>query len=296
MLWRRIIVAVAGLTLAIGVVVFAIGRVILGIAGSPSAVSSVVAEITDLPEVRTEFVDEIANQISSDPMISQYADDATVRSAVSSVLDSPEFELFGDETSAAAYSVFFEGQSNAEIDVNSLAAIMLTQLAADTSSADLQRIAEEFGLNVEQDHLDVSETLIEGSDGGVLTDGLEPIVLERTESDPDFGAIVNSVRMWSNVGLAVAVISAVAMVVLSPMTFLRRLLPLGVALILAGALLFVASRGAGLLPVDGVARADMVRAIADTLFARVATPAYFMLGSGVVLSAVGMFSGKLSRR
>lgn len=80
--------------MSIGIVAFVLGRVVLGIAGSADAVTAIVDEVTDLPEVRTELVDEIANQFSSDPTISQYATDETVRTAVETVLSSSEFEEF----------------------------------------------------------------------------------------------------------------------------------------------------------------------------------------------------------
>ena len=136
--------------MSIGIVAFALGRVVLGIAGSAESVTAIVGEVTDLPEVRTELVDEIANQFASDPMISQYADDETVRLAVETVLSSNEFAAFKDDVSIAAYDVFFEGAESAEVDVNKLASIALDQLAAVTESSELAEIAEEFGIEVDE--------------------------------------------------------------------------------------------------------------------------------------------------
>jgi len=87
--------------------------------------------------------------------------------------------------------------------------------------------------------------VLDAIDEGSLLEGIEPIVLERTESDVDLSGVVDSVRMWSNIGLALAVVSAALMLVLSPAAFLRRLLPVGVALLLAGVVLFGVSRISG---------------------------------------------------
>jgi len=282
--------------MSIGIVAFVLGRVVLGIAGSAEAVTAIVDEVTDLPEVRTELVDEIANQFSSDPTISQYATDETVRTAVETVLSSSEFEEFSSEVSVAAYDVFFEGAAYAEIDVNALASVALDQLAAATQSGELAQMAEEFGIDVDEGALEsATDEVVKAVEEGVLAEGIEPIVLERTESDVDLSGVVDSVRMWSNIGLALAVVSAGLMLVLSPAAFIRRLLPVGVALVLAGVVLFGVSRMSGALPIDGVARAEMVRAIADSLVGRVSGPAYTMLIAGAIVSGVSMSARFVSR-
>jgi len=282
--------------MSIGIVAFVLGRVVLGIAGSAEAVTAIVDEVTDLPEVRTELVDEIANQFSSDPTISQYATDETVRTAVETVLSSSEFEEFSSEVSVAAYDVFFEGAAAAEIDVNALASVALDQLAAATQSGELAQMAEEFGIDVDEGALEsATDEVVKAVEEGVLAEGIEPIVLERTESDVDLSGVVDSVRMWSNIGLALAVVSAGLMLVLSPAAFIRRLLPVGVALVLAGVVLFGVSRMSGALPIDGVARAEMVRAIADSLVGRVSGPAYTMLIAGAIVSGVSMSARFVSR-
>ncbi|MEC6988292.1 MAG: hypothetical protein VXW98_05640, partial [Actinomycetota bacterium] len=212
MLLRRIIVVLASITMSIGIVAFALGRVVLGIAGSAESVTAIVGEVTDLPEVRTEVVNEIANQFASDPMISQYADDETVRLAVETVLSSNEFAAFKDAVSVAAYDVFFEGEESAEVDVNKLASVALNQLAAMTESSELAEIAEEFGIEVDEGLIETAtDEVIDAIDEGSLLEGIEPIVLERTESDVDLLGVVDSVRMWSNIGLALAVVSAALM-------------------------------------------------------------------------------------
>ena len=191
--------------------------------------------------------------VRSDPMISQYADDETVRLAVETVLSSNEFAAFKDDVSIAAYDVFFEGGVG-EVDVNKLASIALDQLAAVTESSELAEIAEEFGIEVDEGLIEsATDEVLDAIDEGSLLEG-RPIVLERTESDVDLSGVVDSVRMWSNIGLALAVVSAALMLVLSPAAFLRRLLPVGVALLLAGVVLFGVSRISGVLPIDGVAR------------------------------------------
>ena len=282
--------------MSIGIVAFVLGRVVLGIAGSADAVTAIVDEVIDLPEVRTELVDEIANQFSSDPTISQYATDETVRTAVETVLSSSEFEEFSSEVSVAAYEVFFEGAASAEIDVNALASVALDQLAAATQSGELAQMAEEFGIDVDEGALaSATDEVVRAVEEGVLAEGIEPIVLERTESDVDLAGVVDSVRMWSNIGLALAVVSAGLMLVLSPAAFIRRLLPVGVALVLAGVVLFGVSRMSGALPIDGVARAEMVRAIADSLVGRVSGPAYTMLIAGAIVSGVSMSARFVSR-
>ena len=287
---------IASITMSIGIVAFVLGRVVLGVAGSAEAVTAIVGEVTDLPEVRTELVDEIANQFASDPTISQYANDETVRSAVETVLSSPEFEEFSAEVSVAAYDVFFEGAASAEIDVNALASIALDQLAAATQSGELAQMAEEFGLDVDDGVLAAATDEVVSTDKeGVLAEGIEPIVLERTESDVDLSGVVDSVRMWSNIGLALAVVSAGLMLVLSPAAFVRRLLPVGVALVLAGVVLFGVSRMSGALPINGVARPEMVRAIADSLVGRASGPAYTMLVAGAIVSGVSMSARFISR-
>ncbi|MEL0195314.1 MAG: hypothetical protein VW962_09575, partial [Acidimicrobiaceae bacterium] len=207
------------------------------------------------------------------------------------------FAAFKDDVSVAAYDVFFEGAESAEVDVNKLASIALDQLAAVTESSELAEIAEEFGIEVDEGLIETAtDEVLDAIDEGSLLEGIEPIVLERTESDIDLSGVVDSVRMWSNIGLALAVVSAALMLVLSPAGFLRRLLPVGVALLLAGVVLFGVSRISGVLPIDGVARVDMIRAIADSLVGRVAAPAYTMLIAGAVVVGVSVSARFVSRK
>lgn len=88
----------------------------------------------------------------------------------------------------------------------------------------------------------VTESLVER--------GIDPIVIERTEDDLDFGGIVDSVRFWSTVGLGVAVVAAITILVVSPVALLRRFVPIGIAIAVAGLLLVLVSRGTVLLSLE----------------------------------------------
>ena len=67
-------------------------------------------------------------------------------------------------------------------------------------------------------------------------------------------------------------------------------------MLLAGVVLFGVSRISGVLPIDGVARVDMIRAIADSLVGRVASPAYTMLIAGAVVVGVSVSARFVSRK
>ena len=294
MILRKVVVGLAGLVMTLGLVAFAIGRVVLGVAGSPDAVASVVDDVTALPEVRTELVDELTAQFADDPMIAEYADEETVRNAVESVLDSEQFAEFTDAASSAAYQVFFEGQASADIDVDVLAEVALERLAEATDSAEIAELAAEFGITLEDNGLIDEGTVddvaaeVDRITSSIIDEGVEPITLERTDDDPDFASIVDSVRFWSNIALGLAVLAAVVMLAVSPVGFLRRLLSVGIAIGASGALLIGVSRFANLLPLDNVDRSDMIRAIADALLGRAAGPGYTMLIIGVVLIGIGV--------
>jgi hypothetical protein len=289
-----VVVGLAGLAMTIGLVAFAIGRVVLGVAGSPDAVASVVDDVTALPEVRAELVDELTAQFATDPMIAEYADEETVRNAVESVLDSEQFADFTDAASSAAYQVFFEGEARADIDVDVLAEVALERLAEATDSAELAELATEFGITLEDNGVIDEGTVddvaaeVDRISSSIIDEGVEPITLERTDDDPDLASIVDSVRFWSNVALGLAVLAAVVMLAVSPVGFLRRLLSVGIAIGASGALLIGVSRFANLLPLDNVDRSDMIRAIADALLGRAAGPGYTMLIIGVVLIGIGV--------
>ena len=294
MILRKVVVGLAGLVMTLGLVAFAIGRVVLGVAGSPDAVASVVDDVTALPEVRTELVDELTAQFADDPMIAEYADEETVRNAVESVLDSEQFAEFTDAASSAAYQVLFEGQASADIDVDVLAEVALERLAEATDSAEIAELAAEFGITLEDNGLIDEGTVddvaaeVDRITSSIIDEGVEPITLERTDDDPDFASIVDSVRFWSNIALGLAVLAAVVMLAVSPVGFLRRLLSVGIAIGASGALLIGVSRFANLLPLDNVDRSDMIRAIADALLGRAAGPGYTMLIIGVVLIGIGV--------
>ena len=302
MILRRFVVGIAGIVMTLGLLAFAVGRVVLGVAGSSDAVASVVEDVTALPEVRTELVDELTAQFADDPMIAEYADEETVRNAVESVLDSDQFADFTDAASSAAYRVFFEGQQSADIDVGLLAEVALDRLAEATDSAELAELAAEFGITLEDNGLidegTVDDVIAEVDEitSTLIDEGVEPITIERTEDDPDLSSIVDSVRFWSNIGLGVAAVATVIMLAVSPVGFLRRLLPVGIAVAAAGALLIGVSRFAGLIPLDDVDRADMIRAIADALLGRAASPGYLMLIAGIVLGGVGIASRAIPER
>ena len=298
MILRRLLVAVSGLALSLGVLSFAVGRIILSVAGSSDAVASVVSDVTELPEVRNELATEISGQLADDPLIARYADEATVRSVVDSVLDSEEFSTFTDQAGEAAYRVFFEGYPDAQIDVDPLVLDALDRLAATTDADDLAALATESGVRLESEGVlapgttdpdavaEVAET-VDRVTSDILEQGIEPIVIERTEDDLDFGSIVDAVRTWSTIGLVVAVVAAVLILVVSPVALLRRFVPIGIAFAVAGLLLLIVSRAAVVLRLDDVARADMIRAIAEALLGRAGPPGIALIATGAVLVGVG---------
>ena len=298
MILRRLLVAVSGLALSLGVLSFAVGRIILSVAGSSDAVASVVSDVTELPEVRNELATEISGQLADAPLTARYADEATVRSVVDSVLDSEEFSTFTDQAGEAAYRVFFEGYPDAQIDVDPLVLDALDRLAATTDADDLAALATEFGVRLESEGVlapgtidpdavaEVAET-VDRVTSDILEQGIEPIVIERTEDDLDFGSIVDAVRTWSTIGLVVAVVAAVLILVVSPVALLRRFVPIGIAFAVAGLLLLIVSRAAVVLRLDDVARADMIRAIAEALLGRAGPPGIALIATGAVLVGVG---------
>ena len=297
MILRRLVVAVAGVALSIGVLSFAVGRIVLSTVGSPEAVASVVDDVTALPEVRTELAAEITTQLADDPLISQFADAATIRNVVDAVLDGERFDTFTAAASEAAYRVFFEGVPSAEIDLDPLAFEAVERLGVTTGVDQLSALAADYGTRLEEQGVLAPGTVDEllasvdrittGVTESLVEQGIDPIVIERTEDDLDFGAIVDSVRFWSTIGLVVAVVAAITILVVSPVALLRRFVPIGIALAVAGMLLVLVSRGTVLLSLDDVARADMIRAIAESLLGRAAPPAYTLLVAGAVLVGIG---------
>jgi hypothetical protein len=299
---RRLVVAVAGILLSVGVLSFAVGRIVLGVAGSPDAVASVVGDVTALPEVRDELVTAITERLQDDPLIAAYADPETVRSVVDTVLDGERFATFTDAASAAVYAVFFEGAVEATIDVNGIAFDAVDRLAGTTEVDELRALATEYGVLLEERGIIAPGTVdavAEAADriGSDLAEhGIDPIVIERTEDDLDFGTIVDSVRLWSTIGLVVAVLAVITILVVSPVALLRRFMPVGVALAVAGLLLLLVSRGTVVLSLDDVARADMIRAIAETLLGRATAPGYTLLIAGAALIGIGLVTRVIPER
>ena len=60
---RRLVVFAASVVMALGLLAFVLGRVLLGIAGSADAVGDVVVDVIDLPVVRDALADEVAEQL-----------------------------------------------------------------------------------------------------------------------------------------------------------------------------------------------------------------------------------------
>ena len=122
---RRLVVFAASVVMALGLLAFVLGRVLLGIAGSADAVGDVVVDVIDLPVVRDALADEVAEQLAADEQLSRYVDDATIRAAVDTVLSTDQLQRVARDLAEGAYAVFIEGDDTARIGLDGLVSVAI---------------------------------------------------------------------------------------------------------------------------------------------------------------------------
>lgn len=295
MIVRRLVIIAASVVMTLGLLAFALGRVLLGIAGSADAVGDVVVDVIELPAVRDALADEIVEQIATDDQLAQYVDEDTIRTAVDNVLSTDQLQAVARSLAEGAYAVFIEGDPEAEISLDGVVSVAVAQLADITAEPDLAVMAAEYGVDPAiLDDLDpstvaaIEDAIAVGSAAVADTIEIEPITLERTADDPDLSSLPDTVRFLSNLGLALAIGAAVVMLAVSPVLFLRRFLSLGIVAVVVGVVLLIAANASSLIPTEDAPRPEVVSAIADDLFARFVAPAVTMLVLGVVAMAVGI--------
>ena len=295
MIVRRLVIIIASVVMTLGLLAFALGRVLLGIAGSADAVGDVVVDVIELPAVRDALADEIVEQIANDDQLVQYVDEDTIRTAVNNVLSTDQLQAVARALAEGAYAVFIEGDPEAEIGLDGVVSVAVAQLADITAEPDLAVMAAEYGVDPAiLEDLDpstvaaIEDAIAVGSAAVADTIEIEPITLERTADDPDLSSLPDTVRFLSNLGLALAIGAAVVMLAVSPVLFLRRFLSLGIVAVVVGVVLLIAANASSLIPTEDAPRPEVVSAIADDLFARFVAPAVTMLVLGVVAMAVGI--------
>lgn len=257
---RRLIVAVASLVATVALLAFVVSRVLIGIVGSAEATAGLAGDLIQLPPVRDAIAEELVDRLMEEPVVAELGSQA-VRAGVDDVLASGEAARLAEEFGSAAYEVFVVGVPRRSIDI------------APTARFAVDRVAgSELGAQVD-----------------LTTVG--PIDIVRTEQDLDLSWTVDRLRFWSNTSLAVAVLAVAVMVLTSPVGAMRRLLPIGLVVAIAGLVLIGISRASGLIDVADAPRPELVRAIADDLLGRLARPGVLLFGAGVV----GVVGGAAAR-
>ena len=260
MVLRRLIVAVASLVATVALLAFVVSRVLIGIVGSAEATAGLAGDLIQLPPVRDAIAEELVDRLMEEPVVAELGSQA-VRAGVDDVLASGEAARLAEEFGSAAYEVFVVGVPRRSIDIAPTARFAVDQVAG-----------SELGAQVD-----------------LTTVG--PIDIVRTEQDLDLSWTVNRLRFWSNTSLAVAVLAVAVMVLASPVGAMRRLLPIGLVVAIAGLVLIGISRASGLIDVADAPRPELVRAIADDLLGRLARPGVLLFGAGVV----GVVGGAAAR-
>ena len=259
MVVRRLIVAIASLLASVSLLAFVVSRVLLGVVGSAEATSGLAEDLIELPPVREAIADEVVDRLMQEPEIAELGA-SSLRAAVDEVLVSGEASRLAGEFGVAAYDVFVVGEPVRSVEI------------APTARAAVDRVlGAELGAQVD------------------LTE-VGPVDIVRTERDVDLSWSVDRLRFWSNTALAVALLSAGVMVIASPVGALRRLLPLGAVVAVAGLLLIGVSRSSGVIDLSSAPRPDLVRAIAEDLLGRLARPGVMLFGAGVLSVAVGLLA------
>jgi len=292
---RRLVVFAASVVMALGLLAFVLGRVLLGIAGSAEAVGDVVVDVIDLPVVRDALADEVAEQVAADEQLSRYVDDATIRAAVDTVLSTDQLQRVARDLAEGAYAVFIEGDDTARIGLDGLVSVAIAELADITAEPDLAVLAAEYGVDPSVlDTLDpstvaaIEEAIATGAEMVGDSIEIEPITLERSADDPDLSSLPDTVRLVSNLGLALAIGAAVVMLAVSPVLFLRRFLALGIVAVIVGVIMIIAANLSSLIPTENAPRPEVVSAIAAELFGRFSGPGWTLLVLGLVGMAVGI--------
>lgn len=281
--------------MALGLLAFVIGRVLLGIAGSADAVGDVVVDVIDLPVVRDALADEIAEQVAADEELSRYVDEATIRTAVDTVLSTDQLQRVARELAEGAYAVFIEGDDTARIGLDGLVSVAIAELADITAEPDLAVMAAEYGVDPSLlETLDpstvaaIEDAIATGAEMVGDTIEIEPITIERSVDDPDLSGLPDTVRLLSNLGLALAIGAAVVMLAVSPVLFLRRFLSLGIVAVIVGVIMIIAANLSSFIPTENAPRPEVVSAIAEELFGRFSGPGWTLLVLGLVGMAVGI--------
>ena len=292
---RRFVVFAASVVMALGLLAFVLGRVLLGIAGSADAVGDVVVDVIDMPVVRDALADEIVEQVAADEELSRYVDEAMIRTAVDTVLSTDQLQRVARDFAQGAYAVFIEGDDTARIGLDGLVSVAIAELADITAEPDLAVMAAEYGVDPSVlDTLDTStvaaieDAIANGAEMVGDTIEIEPITIERSVDDPDLSGLPDTVRLLSNLGLALAIGAAVVMLAVSPVLFLRRFLSLGIVAVIVGVIMIIAANLSSFIPTENAPRPDVVSAIAEELFGRFAGPGWVLLVLGLVGMAVGI--------
>ena len=199
-----------------------ISLVLINFVSSPVAAKSTVEIALQQPEVRNYLVEEIVKEIEEkanpvQKVVLIFARNKIV-TAVEKVLTEPEIQSSVGDAAAKAYSVYFDNEPVAEIDISPISkAVVAAVIGTD------KRLR--FADNLE----------------------LDPIKITRDDNDWDFGPLRDSLQRSSSLFVIFGILLQVAAWFLSVATHWQRVRRLGIRLfasgtIFLGIVLFTRSR------------------------------------------------------
>ena len=251
----------------VGIVFIGLGLislVLINFVSSPIAAKSTVEIALQQPEVRSYLVEEIVKEIEDkanpvQKLVLIFARDRIV-TAVEKVLSEPEIQSSVGDAAAKAYSVYFDDEPVAEIDISPISkAVVAAVIGTD------KRLR--FADNLE----------------------LDPIKITRDDNDWDFGPLRDSLQRSSSLFVILGILLQVAAWFLSVATLLQRVRRLGIRLFVGGAIflgvvLFTRSR----IPQSSTDNKPALKAAVSLITDPMVTRFVVMAVLGLIIGSVGL--------
>ena len=255
----------------VGIVFIGLGLislVLINFVSSPIAAKSTVEIALQQPEVRSYLVEEIVKEIEDkanpvQKLVLIFARNRIV-TAVEKVLSEPEIQSSVGDAAAKAYSVYFDDEPVAEIDISPISkAVVAAVIGTD------KRLR--FADNLE----------------------LDPIKITRDDNDWDFGPLRDSLQRSSSLFVILGILLQVAAWFLSVATLLQRVRRLGIRLFVGGAIflgvvLFTRSR----IPQSSTDNKQALEAAVSLITDPMVTRFVVLIVLGLIIGAAGFLMGR----
>ena len=251
----------------VGIVFLGLGLislVLINFVSSPIAAKSTVEIALQQPEVRSYLVEEIVKEIEDkanplQKLVLIFARNRIV-TAVEKVLSEPEIQSSVGDAAAKAYSVYFDDEPVAEIDISPISkAVVAAVIGTD------KRLR--FADNLE----------------------LDPIKITRDDNDWDFGPLRDSLQRSSSLFVILGILLQVAAWFLSVATLWQRVRRLGIRLFVGGAIflgvvLFTRSR----IPQSSTDNKPALKAAVSLITDPMVTRFVVLIVLGLIIGSVGL--------